>query len=300
MKLSEKQKSSPLQAKALGKGISKSLKAPDFSLLAGNGPETGNPELPLPEGDTYSYTDFSDGDLNVKGGDDTSENGFDVTDIDQGSLGDCYFLAALGAVAASNPEILENLISGPKDDGSYDVTLYIDGGLFRGRNATVINVFPSFPTNGSGDPVYASLPGGTGEGKEIWPLLFEKAWAKHNGGYDEIEGGRVNEALEMITNKDTKVQNTRGMSESEILTTLNDALTSGSPVAADSHNFEKADKKKQEAAETDNVVGAHTYIVTAVDVKGDSISLRNPWGHSHLTLNAADFKRYFHDINYTK
>lgn len=36
--------------------------------------------------------------------------------------------------------------------------------------------------------------------REIWPLLIEKAYAKMNGGYANIEGGLVSKALQCLTN----------------------------------------------------------------------------------------------------
>ena len=35
---------------------------------------------------------------------------------------------------------------------------------------------------------------------EIWPLLFEKAYAKIHNGYDSLEGGRPEHAIVDLTN----------------------------------------------------------------------------------------------------
>lgn len=43
----------------------------------------------------------------------------------------------------------------------------------------------------------------SGQDKEIWVLLLEKAWAKIFGSYQRIEGGTTGEALPSLTGAPT-------------------------------------------------------------------------------------------------
>ena len=35
--------------------------------------------------------------------------------------------------------------------------------------------------------------------KELWTMIFEKAWAKLHGSYESIEGGETEDALQYLT-----------------------------------------------------------------------------------------------------
>ena len=122
-------------------------------------------------------------DLFVKGkGDD---NAIDPNDVKQGYLGDCYFLAAIQAIAQSNPSALKKLIKDNKD-GTYEVTLYVYKYLVSwNRSPIKITVDTNVPhVKGTIQPVYA----GKGD-NELWVLLLEKAYAVYEGSYGDIEGG---------------------------------------------------------------------------------------------------------------
>ena len=41
------------------------------------------------------------------------------------------------------------------------------------------------------------------EGKELWVLLIEKAWAKLSGSYQNSEGGLTSETMEQFTGMPT-------------------------------------------------------------------------------------------------
>src|SRR5262249_25222461 len=93
--------------------------------------------------------------------------------IRQGNTGDCYFLAALGSMAESNPRAVANMI---KDNG----------------NGTYTVTFPGDPEN----PVTVKAPTEaematyqSGSQYGTWPAILEKAYAKHEGGsYSDIDG----------------------------------------------------------------------------------------------------------------
>ena len=279
-------------AQKTGKG-GKSQKAPDFSLDPLQAPTTTtdggkDPTLPSEDRSGLTYQGLTNGQLYNQGTGDTDEVA--LNDIDQGSLGDCYFLAALGALAHSDPQKIKDLIK-DNGDGTYDVTLYDYNYFFStSRSAQTITVTPTFPTNASGNPAYAQ----TGDGPEFWVMLMEKALAQHEGGYDEIEGGNPGDAMEMLTGQSSTTTQTSGKSETQILNEINTLINDGKPVTASSKSYDD-DKKKQQVAGGLNIVTGHAYVVESVDVRNKTIKLYNPHGHTHLpNLSISDFKKHFY------
>lgn len=107
----------------------------------------------------------------------------DPNDINQGMLGDCYFLAVLSSCAEKPRRIKDRVkISKVNDSGIYCVTLFVNG------VETPVILDDYFPTR-NGRPAFCT----TKEG-EIWAMLFEKAWAKLHGSYGRIESGLCSQA----------------------------------------------------------------------------------------------------------
>ena len=96
-------------------------------------------------------------------------------------------MALLAAIAEVRPEAIEQMVK-PSDDGTFTVSFFGPDG--KRVNQTVT---PTFPSYSSGDPAYAKL-GDQSEvyGKELWPMLIEKAWMQAHGSWLGIEGGKVN------------------------------------------------------------------------------------------------------------
>lgn len=100
-------------------------------------------------------------------------------DINQGQLGDCYFLAALSSLAEF-PDRVQDLFVTKEINaaGIYLIRFYING------NETPIIVDDHLPVTASGRPAFATCRDG-----EIWVSILEKAWAKLHGTYARTEGG---------------------------------------------------------------------------------------------------------------
>ncbi|NTY02530.1 C2 family cysteine protease [Deinococcus sp. JMULE3] len=119
-------------------------------------------------------------------------SGITPGDIMQGSLGDCYLLAGMAAVAKTNPEMIKQMITQNKD-GSITVRFSsqkpVLGQVYSSMNAvprkdrfvTIQNNF-AFP-KGSPDPV------GAVKVNDLWPLIIEKAFIKEVGGADTAGQG---------------------------------------------------------------------------------------------------------------
>jgi hypothetical protein len=259
---------------------------------AGDGSKVRNPELPTADKTKYNYTEIA-AELFAKG----STDGLDIdpNDVDQNALGDCFFLAAVAAVARSKPEALRKLIK-KNSDGSYDVTLYVHDKWFSvNREPKVIkNVRPTFPTGPDGSPVYAGIAD-----KELWVMILEKAYAIHLGGYDDLdEGGDPEDAIEVLGGIDAESFSLSSMSEKEILEKIKAAKKDNLPIVASSKTFDKGDKKTIALAGKLNVVGNHAYSV--IGVTGNNVDLDNPWGqgaHLDISIPVSDFKKYFYELD---
>ena len=118
-------------------------------------------------------------------------------DVNQGYLGDCYFVAALGETALKDPSLIENMITS-NGNGTYSVCFYING------QADYVTVNSQLPYMGGG---YSWANGSTQEfangSVDDWVALVEKAFAELNGqsaaasygghptgnAYEDLNGG---------------------------------------------------------------------------------------------------------------
>lgn len=110
--------------------------------------------------------------------------------INQGSLGDCYFLCAVSAVAEWRDRIRRLIVSkDPNREGVYCVTLCLNG---LWQDIIIDDFFPVYPDSKEFCYTNTNHP-------EIWVPLLEKAWAKAHGGYLNIDGGYITEAVHDLT-----------------------------------------------------------------------------------------------------
>lgn len=115
------------------------------------------------------------------------------SDIQQGALGDCYFLAAISAVAYTHPELIKGMFTkGSLLRGAHPV--YTTKWLLNGKptNLAVNNMIPANLQTGL--PYFVQEKGGN-----YWPLVLEKAWAKLFGDYKTIEAGLQRDVFQALT-----------------------------------------------------------------------------------------------------
>jgi hypothetical protein len=140
--------------------------------------------------------------------DDPEKLSVDPDDIAQGSLGDCWFLAAIASCAASESDrLIKDLIV----EEGWDVGLIGVKFFVRGRWTTIIidDFFPLAPPQSGGAddelaPLFASSKAHAGQRTdeiEFWPMVLEKAFAKLHGSWEAIgaNGGRPEDALNYLT-----------------------------------------------------------------------------------------------------
>jgi hypothetical protein len=182
-------------------------------------------------------------------------------DIEQGAVGDCYFLASLAGYAHASPQVIRQMIA-PLGDGSYVVRFYRDG-----REAYV-RINADLPVMPGGTLAYAGL-GGQGQ---VWVPLVEKAYAVFRdelNSYIALGGGWMNDVYSDLTNAGGTSWQTSLKSNSQIYSTLQAELAAGRTVTAGS-GF----------AEVAPIVTGHAYTVMSVDTSGGQlfVTVYNPWG----------------------
>ena len=111
-------------------------------------------------------------------------------DVRQGILGDCYLLAAMAAIAEHQDRIKRLFLQRtPTPSGAYCVALCLNG---IWEDVIIDDQIPCRPDNRQIAFTHTKK-------NELWAVLIEKAWAKVHGGYMNIEGGLIKEALRDLT-----------------------------------------------------------------------------------------------------
>ena len=197
----------------------------------------------------------------------------DITpgDILQGSLGDCYFLSTLSAMAEF-PQRIQKLFetSEYEPSGCYKVKI-MDMGVWK---EYVLDDY--FPCNPDGTIVFS----GPKEDKgitELWVVLLEKAWAKRFGCYYDIEAGFTNECLTDLTGAPCEVVDT---TDAELWDKVYQANQQEFIITAGSGGSEEG----QDLVNSMGLVGLHAYAIidakTVQTTRGpvNLFMIRNPWG----------------------
>lgn len=114
----------------------------------------------------------------------------------QGAIGDCYFMAAMGAVCAANPAAIKALITPHEPSKIYSVHFFQlakDGTMNPTSEYQVDSWLPTVR--------YSDHDQAYGGGKALWVSVLEKAWAqfKGEGSYDKIQGGWPADAMAALT-----------------------------------------------------------------------------------------------------
>ena len=120
------------------------------------------------------------------------EDGISPDDIIQGSIGDCYFLSAIGSLCKLSHYIDKLFFTKEKTkEHLYGVFIYLNG------RWKLVLVDDYLPFSGKRFRKFAFSSSG---GKELWVALLEKAWAKINGSYAKIGcGGSPTEVFDVLT-----------------------------------------------------------------------------------------------------
>lgn len=220
----------------------------------------------------------------------------DASDIHQRNLGDCYFVAPLGALATQQPQRIQDAIAYNPDTKAFTVTLYQHGrGGFLGLRdeAKPIQIEISQAELQTDLKVSDNVTHGAGNTRgPIWPAVMEAAYGemqerKGEGmkeGLDHIgHGGYPKNAIYALTGERPSrlsAHDANALPVDQMYDRLNGALQEGRPVLL-STNYMK-DVPTDGLIKGDGNSG-HVYMVEGVakDASGNvELTLRNPWGHN--------------------
>ena len=199
-------------------------------------------------------------------------------DVRQGAIGNCYFPAALAAVASMRPDIIEKMIK-DNGDGTYTVKFNANASYGSGRPVE-IKVDGDLYARSYGGPVYGgSLGGSTAPDKmELWFPLIEKAYAQWKGSYDTIgNGGVAGQVMSEVMGKGYRYENLSPSNKDRMFDLIQKAAANKQPMAAGTYGTEDASRYTNTG-----VYAHHAYTVLgAVEENGVKyVQLRNPWGQS--------------------
>ncbi len=200
-------------------------------------------------------------------------------DVRQGAIGNCYFPAAMAAVAATRPDIIKNMIK-DNGDGTYTVKFTPSSSYGAASRPVEIKVDGDLYARSYGGPIYGgSLGGSTAPDKmELWYPLIEKAYAQWKGSYDTIgNGGVAGTVMSEVMGKGYQYENITAANKDRIYELIKTAAANKQPMAAGTYG-------KDEAARYTNtgVYANHAYSVLGVDEENGTkyVKVRNPWGQS--------------------
>jgi Ca2+-binding RTX toxin-like protein len=187
-------------------------------------------------------------------------------DISQGSLGDCYFLVALMAIAKDDPDRIRQMVT-DLGDGTYAVRFHTNGAEKYYRVDGDLQTF-----NSNGAIIYAKL----GAEQSLWVAIVEKAYAffrRNLGNYVSLRAGWMTEAFDACGLESESVMWRAVGSAVDQLTRIEQAIDAGATVTWATQSTIPAGIP---------VLTGHAYLVLAVNVDMDgapvSLVLRNPWG----------------------
>jgi hypothetical protein len=204
-------------------------------------------------------------------------------DVAQGQIGNCYFPAAMGAIARVNPEAITRLIK-DNGDGTYTVT-FKQRDWATGRFKDVpVKVDGDLYVRSFGGPLYGrSTNSNDARQMELWYPLVEKAYAQWKGSYDDIgNGGLVNDVFEACLGQNAEYMALSWSNETRVFDTIKRAIDAKKPVGAGTFGSDEASRYTNTGVYAD-----HAYSILGYEVQGADklIILRNPWAESEPRNN---------------
>lgn len=243
----------------------------------------------------------------------------------QGSVGNCYFIAALASVAWTRPHLIAHRtrsIGNARDEFVSQIRFHKSGSVDSKNSATAdvevteqilvrrdTDCPPPFDGPDCSPPIYAR----SSETGEIWPGVYEKAFAKWITGNRTdrpdilaTASGSSARAISQLTNEHSRTTLvTRNSSSSELL----DLVVRNSRNGKTAHPMTASTYPTADAAPDEitysyqTVVGSHAYSVLGhvsggfmakgsllpFSISGRSMSyivLRNPWGSASASASA--------------
>lgn len=200
--------------------------------------------------------------------------------VQQGGIGNCYFMAALASLAETNPQAIADMIA-DNGDGTFTVK-------FAGAPDQPVTV--SAPT----DQELQLFQGGSKHG--LWAAVMEKAYGqwcnerkfffqKRGGTASEGAdgGGQLQSGLWILTGRDVDNDVLMLTSKKALGEKIGAALREGRPATCGTGRKLESILGLSEPTTEDGLAEQHAYSIVGYDEKEGIVTLRNPWGHGEPT-----------------
>jgi hypothetical protein len=224
----------------------------------------------------------------------------------QGAVANCYYIAALSAVAWASPFRIAHLTRATntaQDQFTNLVRFYRpDSG---GQLDREIEVTDAVPLNSSGAFIYCR----SSETGEIWPAIYEKAFAKLVTGtstdHPDITAtawGDCVHATARLNGGHRYYYATTSLSGDQLWDIVRANSLSKrtfNPMTAWTYPSQDAAPKKVVYADG-NIVASHCYTILGWDYRDGQkyLILRNPWGNTEATVGVLTGTTFLHDISW--
>ena len=202
-------------------------------------------------------------------------------DVNQGYLGDCYFMSSLAEVALQDPARIESMIRS-NGNGTWRVRFDVDG------RADFVTVNDELPTMSSD---YSWANGSSLEfanGSVAWPELLEKAYAELNAQPNAPHGATLDAASDSYAGIDAGSAYALTEITGQAVTGFSlSGGTSQTTIASDLSQVASAWSAGQEllvgtsGVASGNIVADHMFQVVGFNATTDLLTLHNPWGSAY-------------------
>src|SRR5579883_1105772 len=178
-----------------------------------------------------------------------------INAVNQGSLGDCWFLSSLEALDAMNSSRISNMIS-YVGNGIYGIKLY-SGGV---QQTVYVN-----------DSLMSTVNNGNSNGN--WASLIEKAYAAANGdAYATMDGNWPAVALQAFTGQASTDYTPSASTFNLAVSDLTGANAGNYEIELCSEYYDTPAGWKQFSS------GSHAYAAVGYDQSTQCLVVANPWG----------------------